>query len=297
MANDTFAPIDGQRSGDRLEIYGRSPSGQFLPRLDFAQKLLRNINVYNVQINIASPDPTPIIEALRALPGQMQQKALLTHYDAIVGFYGHYLHLEDDEYLKKVFMLCAEHASKFESGLKDELAAIDPNQYSRHFEREKLEPLSSLCHVYLGLLTFNFHAMTILHPDRAVGEPVIQGLLDRVIGMLRWKLRETLRPGNRLRGSLLLETFNHPDSDRFERYLQYEDRDNSVRGVQRLIASVDDKKEWMDEVSFDRPKTPKDFGKLADKLIELIDKFESLLAAKANYRPTANGGPSFPLET
>ncbi|KPY89091.1 hypothetical protein RA263_08485 [Pseudomonas syringae pv. tagetis] len=297
MANDIPSTGDGGCSTGELEIYSRSPNGQFLPRLDYAKNLLRSIRVTNVQINVSNPDPTPIIDALKALPRQMLQKELSTRYHSIVDLYSHYLHLQDDGFLKEVFTLCAIDAPKFESGLSDELAAIDLKSYTHNFELQQLQPLSSLCNAYLGLLTYNFHAMTVLYPDLAKGEDVIQGHVERAIESLRGKLRQTLRPNDRIKGSLLLEAFSETNSDRFGRYLQYEDRSDSYRGIQLLVAQANINESWKSEVCFEKPSVNDDHRKLADKLIELIDSFKAMLTAKQNYRSSGGGGTGFPIET
>lgn len=297
MTNNIPTTGDGRRSSGQPEIYGRSPNGQFLPRLAFANNLLGSIKVTNVQINVSNLDPTPIIDALKVLPRQMQQKELSTRYHSIVDLYSHYLQLEDDDLLKEVFKLCVVDAPKFESGLNDVISSINLSSYTRNFERETLQPLSSLCHAYLGLLTFNFHAVTTLYPDRAKGEDVIQGHVERAIESLREKLRQTLRPNDRVSDSLLLEAFSETDSDSFGRYLQYEARSDSYRGIQLLIAEANMNEHWKSQVFFEKPKVNDNYRKLADTLIDLIDSFNALLSAKKNYRPSSGGHAGCPIET
>lgn len=294
MADDTLSVISGERPKSLLEVYTRAANGQFLPRIEMAQAMLRTIN-YNIQINVSNPDPTPVLDALRTLPKQIRRQDLMTRYDAIIDFYGHYLHLEDDAFLKQVFMLCAEDASKFEAGLKDELDGIDPSEYTRHFATDKLQPLSSLCNAYFGLLTLNLHAMTVLYPDRPAGGDVIAGHLKRTIDSLREKLRSTLRPNNRVKGSLLLEAFSNPDSDHFERYLRYEARNDSFQGIQRLIHQANCNDRYSSSISFDKPNVAKKYGELADVLITLIDRFDALLTAISNNQSNSSHGSGLPI--
>ena len=98
MANDTPPVLSGERTNFPLEVYARAANGQFLPRLEMAHAMLRSIN-YNIQLNISNPDPTPVLEALRALPKQIRRQDLMTSYDSIINLYGHYLHLGDNDLL------------------------------------------------------------------------------------------------------------------------------------------------------------------------------------------------------
>ncbi|ENA1252641.1 hypothetical protein FG879_11020 [Pseudomonas sp. 4B] len=289
MANDTPPVLSGERTNFPLEVYARAANGQFLPRLEMAHAMLRSIN-YNIQLNISNPDPTPVLEALRALPKQIRRQDLMTSYDSIINLYGHYLHLGDNDLLKRVLMLCAEETPKFEAGLREELGEIDPSKYTHHFERDKLQPVSDLCNAYFGLLTLNLHAMAVLYPDRSTGGDVITGHLNRAISILREKLRSTLRPNDRVSGSLLLEAFSNPDSDDFDRYLRYEARSDSFRGVQRLVYEAGFNDQYSATITFDKPRVAREYRQLADFLITLIARFEELLTAISNSRPCSGHG-------
>lgn len=299
MATDIPAPEDSEGAAAPLEVYARADNGQFLPRLTRAGLLLKSVNVEitNIQFNVARPDLTPVFDLLRALPHQLQHKALLKSYKGALNLYENYLEHGDDLYLKEVLLRCASEVPDFESGLENALEAVVPDQYDFRFANGQLEPLKSLCNSYLGMLAYHFHAVTIHHPDTAAKESTIQGFIDRAIGMLKKKLRETLMPGNTIDGSLYLEAFHEVDSDRFERYLAYDDRAVSSQDIRKFVAFANRNGKRDNEIRLDKPKVGSNVRMLADTLIELIDRFETLLTAKNSFRPQTKGEPGFPIET
>ena len=300
MATNITATGGCERAAAPLEVYGRAANGQFLPRLALANNLLKSVNVgiTNIQVNVASPpDLTPVFDALRALPQLLQDKTLQKNYRAVLNHYENYLHHGDELYLKDVLLRCATEVPDFEFALEETLKALAPDPYDYRFTPKKLEPLKSLCNSYLGMLAYNFHAVTIYHPDTATDETAIQGFIERAIDMLRDKLGEILLPGNVYEGSLYLEAFHEVDSDRFERYREYDGRSVASQNIRKFVAAANMNDEFSRTVSLGKPRVDGSFRQTADTLIELIDKFRALLRAKKNYRPQTNGDPGLPIKT
>lgn len=300
MATDTITEEGSERLAAPLEVYGRAANGRYLPRLALANQLLKcvNVEVTNIQFHAGRPlDLTPVFEALRALPLQLQHHALLTSYKGVLTLYESYLHHGDELYLKDVLLNCAKEVPGFDSVLDETLQALVPDPYDYRFQQKQLEPLISLCNSYLGMLAYNFHAVTIYHPATAANEPVIQGFINRAIMLLKKKLGETLRPNGAIKGSLYLEAFHEVDTDRFERYLAYDDRDDSSRSVRRFVASANSNESWEDEVRLAKPRVDNSYRWLADTLIELIDRFQALNTAKNSFDPQMNSEPGLPIET
>ncbi|AHL36927.1 hypothetical protein CD58_19360 [Pseudomonas brassicacearum] len=300
MARDTITEGGGERSATPLEIYGRKANGQYLPRLALANQLLKcvNVEVTNIQIHAGRPlDLTPVFEALRALPLQLQHQALLKSYKGVLNLYESYLHHGDELYLKDVLLNCANEVPGFDSALAETLQTLVPDPYDYRFRQTHLEPLNSLCNSYLGMLAYNFHAVTIYHPATAANEPVIQGFVNRAIMLLKTKLGETLRPNGAIQGSLYLEAFHEVDTDRFERYLAYDDRNDSSRSIRTFVANANRNESWENEVRLAKPKVDDSSRWLADKLIELIDRFQALNTAKNSFDPQVNDEPGLPIET
>lgn len=294
MAKDITATGGNERAIVPLEVYGRAPNGQFLPRLALANDLLKSVNVEitNIQVNVAmQPDLTPVFDALRALPQQLQDKALQKNYRAVLNHYEHYLHHGDEIYLKDVLLRCTTEVPDFESALEETLKALAPDKYEYRFFENILKPLKSLCNSYLGMLAYNFHAVTICHPDTATDETAIQGFIERAIGMLKEKLGETLQPRNTYEGSLYLEAFHEVDSDRFERYREYAGRSVDSQAIRKFVAAANMDPQYSETVSLNKPRVDASFRQTADTLIELIDRFRELLEAKKNYRQQGTSDP------
>lgn len=300
MATDITATGGNERAAAPLEVYGRAANGQFLPRIALANNLLKSVNIgiTNIQVNVARPpDLTPVFDALRALPQLLQDKALQKNYRAVLNHYENYLHHGDELYLKDVLVRCATEMPDFESALGETLKALAPDKYEYRFTQTKLEPLKSLCNSYLGMLAYNFHAVTIYHPDTAADETVIQGFIERAIDMLSLKLREILMPENSYEGSLYLEAFHEVDSDRFERYRAYDGRSVASQDIRKFVAAANTNNKYSRTISLDKPSVDGSFRQTADTLIELIDRFHALLCAKKNYHPQTNGESGLPINT
>lgn len=300
MATDVTATGGSESAKAPLEVYGRAANGQFLPRLALAKSLLKSVSVEitNIQVNVArAPNLTPVFDALRALPQLLQDKALQKAYKAVLNHYENYLQHGDELYLKDVLLRCTTEVPEFESALEELLKALAPDPYDYRFAQNKLRPLTSLCDTYLGMLAYNFHAVTIHHPDTATGETVIQGFIERAIDKLSEKLGEILLPNNSYEDSLYLEAFHEVDSDRFERYRDYDGRGVTSQDIRRFVAAANMNDEYSRKVSLNKPRVDVSYRQTADTLIELIDRFNALLRAKKNYRPRSNGEPGLPIET
>lgn len=300
MATDVISTGGSESARAPLEVYGRAANGQFLPRLALANNLLKSLNVEitSIQVNVARPpDLTPVFDALRALPQLLQDKGLQKTYKAVLNHYENYLQHGDELYLKDVLLRCTTEVPEFESALEEMLKVLVPDPYDYLYAQKKLEPVKSLCNSYLGMLAYNFHAVTIHHPNTATGETVIQGFIERAIGKLREKLGEILRPNNSYEGSLYLEAFHEVASDRFERYRAYDGRGVASHDIRKFVAVANTNNEYSRTVSLEKPQVDASFRQTADALIELIDRFDTLLRAKKNYRSQKNGEPGLPIET
>ncbi|WP_339493089.1 hypothetical protein [Pseudomonas sp. EA_15y_Pfl2_R67] len=301
MATDITATGDSKRATAPLEIYQRAANGQYLPRLALADHLLKSVNVAvtNIQVNVERPtDLAPVFGALRALPQHLQHKGLLKSYRAVLNHYENYLHHGGELYLDDVLKRCATEVPEFESALEEVLEGMAlPGPFDFEFEANCLKPLISLCNSYLAMLAYNFHAVTIRHPNTAATEEIIEGFIERAIDLLKKELGGTLMPGGEIQDSLYLEAFHELDTDRFERYLTYDGKSDSSQNIRKFVALANRNNKRDDEVRLAKPRVNSNVRLLADTLIDLIERFEALLAAKKNFAPQADGELGFPIET
>lgn len=296
MSRKTPHRIDGQTLNAKTELVNRSPTGEYLPRLGFAEDFLCQISIVNVQNDIFHLDPTPVVKELKALPQTLRKQKLQPLYDAIINHYSHFKHLGRLDSVNSIFELATLHAPEFEVALQEELDSIHPEPYARirTFSEEVLRPLENLADVYLGLLTLFFEATAILYPENAATEKVIENHILDALRILREKFRETITPRDRIQGSLLLQAFCQPDTDQFDRYLRYDERTYSVRGIQEVIVKYANEKLSSDTVVLTVPTGNERHRLLAEKLIELIDKFQALLKAKQDYHPQSDDHGNLP---
>ena len=94
--------------------------------------------------------------------------------------------------------------------------------------------------------------------------------------MLRRKLQDTLLPGGNTKDSVLLEVFLLEDINRFEHYAHYDGRYCSIKGVQRFVQLANCNSEYRSSILIEQPHPGGEHRKFADKLIQLIEKFETL---------------------
>ncbi|QDH63283.1 hypothetical protein [Pseudomonas azotoformans] len=288
--------ISGQTLNAKTELVNRSPTGEYLPRLGFAEDFLCQISIVNVQSNIYRLDPTPILNELKALPQTLRKQKLVPLYTAVVNHYSHFKRLSRLDSVNSIFELATLNSPEFEFALQEELDSIDPEPYANipTFTKDVLSPLENLVDVYLGLLTLFFEATAILYPEGAATEDVIENHISNALRLLREKLRQTIAPGNCIQGSLLLQSFCQPDRNHFDRYLRYEDRAYSVQGVQQLVVKYANESRSSGTVTITVPTGLERHRLLADKLIELIDKFQALLKAKQGYKPQIDESTGLP---
>lgn len=287
--------ISGQTLNAKTELVNRSPTGEYLPRLGFAEDFLCQISIVNVQSNLYRLDPTPILNELKALPQTLRKQKLVPFYTAVVNHYSHFKRLSRLDSVNSIFELATLNSPEFEFALQEELDSIDPEPYANihTFTKEVLSPLENLVDVYLGLLTLFFEATAILFPEGAATEDVIENHINDALRLLRKKLQQTVAPGNCIQGSLLLQSFCQPDSNHFDRYLRYEGRAYSVQGVQELVKYANETRS-SGTVTITVPTGLERHRLLADKLIELIDKFQALLKAKQGYQPQTDNSTEPP---
>lgn len=285
----------GQTLNAKTELVNRSPSGKYLTRLGFAEDFLCQISILNVQSNVFHLDPTPILNELKALPQTLRKQKLVPLYAAVVNHYSHFKRLDRLDSVNSIFELATLNSPEFEFALQEELDSIDPESYANihTFTKETLSPLENLADVYLGLLALFFEATTILYPEQAATEDVIENHISNTIRILRNKLRETLTPGNSLKGSLLLQAFCETDHEQFDRYLCYEDQAYSVQGVKELVKIANESRN-SGTVTITVPTGNERHRLLANKLIELIDKFQALLKAKQHYQSQTDESTGLP---
>ncbi|MEM5327392.1 hypothetical protein VSR34_12405 [Paraburkholderia sp. JHI2823] len=297
MNNETPARMITQTLSANTELYNRcEATGHLLPRLGFAGDFLRTVNILQVQQNVVVQnvvmlDQAAVIDVLDALPAKLQRRALVTSYGAILNSFRSYTDHNFADMLMRTIALCNEKAPEFQLGLVDELQAIDPEKYwgySKKASDAALEPLRTTSMAYVGMLMLGFHALTISRPATASRETVILGQIDEALTVLRQKLRETLVPGGRVKGSLLLSTLINPDDTRFGRYLPYHGSYSSPTGFQALISQANTLDcPSISGVAVSPCKPSEQHALLADMLIEIIECFESLRKLRLNYLPEA----------
>lgn len=288
MTNETPNRIRTQTISPNTELYNRSETGQLSPRLGFAGEFLRTVNIILIQQNLVALDQASVIDALNALPLKLQRRALEASYQGIVNSFLTYSHHSLTSSLMRTIELCSEKAPDFQIGLEDELQAIDPEKYYSSYGDEfgkALNQLRTTSNAYVVALSLGFHAITIANPASAPNEPVILNHIDTAINVLRKKLQQTLVPGGKIKGSLLLSTLISPCDGRFSRYLPYYEIYNNATGFQALISHANEEQYPSHGVSI-RPCEPsKQHALLADTLIDLIDCFQSLRDARLSYLP------------
>ncbi|WP_421556446.1 hypothetical protein [Pseudomonas kitaguniensis] len=256
------------------EIFHRSPDGRIQPRTGFVEDLICRIQIMNVQNTTLNFDPTPIVEALRAQADDERLNTLLNGYQTLVLHYGDYCETNDPNYLKDLSLEAKKGEPGFAGALQRQLEVIDPSNWFQLEERTK--PLDAICDAYIKLFTLHFFAKTTLHPQTKSTIYILQPQIRKAIEMLRRKLQDTLLPGGNIQNSALLEAFLLKDSNRFEQYAHYDGRYCSIQGVQRFVQLANCNSEHQSSILIEKPYAGSEHKEFADKLIQLIEKFETL---------------------
>ena len=268
------ARVDNQFSSKLGEIFHRSPDGRIQPRSGFVEDLISRIQIMNVQNTTLNLDPTPIVEALRAQADDDRLDTLLDGYQTLVLHYADYCETNDPHYLREISLEAKKSVSRFAAALQRQLDVIDPNNWFKLEER--IKPLDAICDAYIKLFTLHFFAKTTLHPQTKSNVYSLQPKIREAIEMLRRKLQDTLLPGGNTKDSVLLEVFLLEDINRFEHYAHYDGRYCSIKGVQRFVQLANCNSEYRSSILIEQPHPGGEHRKFADKLIQLIEKFETL---------------------
>lgn len=256
------------------EIFHRSPDGRIQPRSGFVEDLICRVQIMNVQNTTLNLDPTPIVEALRAQADDDRLDTLLDGYQTLVLHYGDYCETNDPHYLRDISLEAKKSVSRFAGALQRQLDVIDPSNWFQLEER--IKPLDAICDAYIKLFALHFFAKTTLHPQTKSNAYSLQPQIREAIEMLRRKLQDTLLPGGNTQDSVLLEAFLLKDSNRFEHYAHYDGRYCSIQGVQRFVQLANCNSEYRSSILIEKPHAGREHRKFADKLIQLIEKFETL---------------------
>lgn len=256
------------------EIFHRSSDGRIQPRSGFVEDLICRIQIMNVQNTTVNLDPTPIVEALKEQANDDRLQTLMNGYQTLVLHYGDYCETNDRHYLRDISLEAKKGVPSFAGALQRQLDVIDPSNWFKLEER--IKPLDALCDAYLKLFTLHFFAKTTLHPLTKLNSYSLQPQIQEAIEMLRRKLQNTLLPGGKTRESVLLEVFLLKDSNRFEHYAHYDGRFCSIQGVQRFVQLANSNSDSRSGVLIEKPHPGIEHKNFADKLIRLIEKFETL---------------------
>lgn len=274
MSEYSSARVDNQFSSKLGEIFHRSPDGRIQPRSGFVEDLISRIQIMNVQNTTLNLDPTPIVEALRAQADDDRLDTLLDGYQTLVLHYADYCETNDPHYLREISLEAKKSVSRFAAALQRQLDVIDPNNWFKLEER--IKPLDAICDAYIKLFALHFFAKTTLHPQTKSNVYSLQPKIREAIEMLRRKLQDTLLPGGNTKDSVLLEVFLLEDINRFEHYAHYDGRYCSIKGVQRFVQLANCNSEYRSSILIEQPHPGGEHRKFADKLIQLIEKFETL---------------------
>ena len=274
MSEYSSARVDNQFSSKLGEIFHRSPDGRIQPRSGFVEDLISRIQIMNVQNTTLNLDPTPIVEALRAQADDDRLDTLLDGYQTLVLHYADYCETNDPHYLREISLEAKKSVSRFAAALQRQLDVIDPNNWFKLEER--IKPLDAICDAYIKLFALHFFAKTTLHPQTKSNVYSLQPKIREAIEMLRRKLQDTLLPGGNTKDSVLLEVFLLEDINRFEHYAHYDGRYCSIKGVQRFVQLANCNSEYRSSILIEQPHPSGEHRKFADKLIQLIEKFETL---------------------
>lgn len=274
MSEYSSARVSSQFPLKLGEIFHRAPDGRIQPRSGFVEDLICRVQIMNVQNTTLNLDPTPIVEALRAQADDDRLDTLLDGYQTLVLHYGDYCETNDQHYLRDISLEAKRGVSGFAGALQRQLDVIDPSNWFKL--EEKIKPLDALCDAYLKLFALHFFAKTTLHPQTKSNAYSLKAHIQEAIEMLRRKLRDTLLPGGKTESSVLLEAFLLETSDRFEHYAHYDGRYCSIQGVLRFVQLANSNPEYESSILIMKSNSGRAHREFADKLIQLIEKFETL---------------------
>lgn len=279
----------------KLEVYRREESGKLSPRLGFMGDFVKEIHVTNIN-QVIHFNQEEILQEIRSLPATLHRRNLLTKYQAIFDSYQSHSHHNDLQSLDQLIQLCTESAPEFEQGLLDELAdtKIDPNLYV--YQTQNFDKVEAAAKAYCTILALNFHAITIRHPSTAATEPVVLKRIKSAIKCLIDKLNNVLMPRNSLNNSLLLKSLLDSHSKKFPVYLSYiESHTNGAEGIKNLLLSTIRPNTYEPDLFLEYPKISRDYDKLADLLISLIERFQKLLKMRNDFKPEADETQQEPI--
>lgn len=275
MSEYSSARVGSQLPLKLGEIFHRSPDGRIQPRSGFVEDLICRIQIMNVQNTTLNLDTTPIVEALRAQADDYRLDTLLDGYQTVVLHYGDYCETNDQHYLRDISFEAKKSVPRFAGALQRMLEVIDPSNWFKLEER--IKPLEAICDAYIKLFALHFFAKTTLHPQTKSNVYSLKSHIQEATEMLRRKLRDTLLPGGNTENSVLLEAFLLETSDRFEHYAHYDGRYCSIQGAQRFVQLANSNSDRQSSILIEKPRPGRAHREFADKLIQLIDRFETLL--------------------
>lgn len=292
MSESMMSRVGKQFPVNLGEIFHRSPEGRIMPRSGFVDDLICRIGITYVQQTTVNLDPAPIIEAIKTLSDDARLQTLMDGYKTLVFHYEDYCDTKDPSYLQDINLQAKNSVPGFAGALRNQLDVIKPEEWFQIEKKFRL--LYTLCDTYIKVFALHFFARTTLHPQTKSNVYRLQPQIHEAIEMLRCKLQDTLLPNGSSDNSVLLEAFLMKDSDLFEYYAHYDGRYCSIQGTQRFVMLANSNSPRHSNILIEKPVPGIEHKNFANRLIQLIEKFETL-SRVTSFIETADEESMLPL--